>query len=301
MIRRTPYAALALSVSLIFAGSAVAQQNARQYDGVATPSKSYVLGLQSAERLERQAALEYAQLKRQAAAQHALAPDDYPPLQRIRRIADRLIPFAIQFSERYVDARHPRNPAREWKWEINLIGSRQVNAFCMPGGKIVFYTGIIDTLKLTDDEIAIVMGHEISHAILEHGRERAAKGAAAQILTVGASLFSAILGYGNLGGQAASGVAQITLLRYGREDESQADLVGMDIAARAGYDPRAGVWLWKKMSAVSKGQPPQWMSTHPSHSTRIRDIEAHMNEVLPLFAKATGRDPANLPPYATRN
>ena len=302
MKHRKQLVAMAMAVALAFnSGAALAQQNARGHtDGVPTPHKSYFVGMQSAEKIERQSAQEFAQLKAQARAQGALAPDDFPPLQRLRKIADKLIPFAIQFSERYVDNAHPQNRAKDWKWEVNLIGSKQINAFCMPGGKIAFYTGILDTLKLTDDEIAIVMGHEISHAILEHGRERAAKGAVAQVFTIGASVFSAILGYGNLGGQAASGLAQVTLLRYSRLDESQADLVGMDIAARAGFDPRAGIVLWQKMSTASRGAPPQWMSTHPSNKTRIRDMEEHMNEVLPLYARASGRDAGALPPYTGR-
>ncbi len=276
----------------------VQAKDAKQ-DGVATPKKSSVLGLASAERIEAQSAAEFAKLKQQTAAQKALAPDDYPQLIRIRAIAEKLIPYAIQFSERYVNSSNPVNRAKEWKWEVILIGSKQVNAFCMPGGKIAFYTGIIESLQMTDDEIAMVMGHEIAHAIMEHGRERAAKGTGAQVLTVGASVLSQVFGFGNLGGQLASGVAQVTMLKYGRSDETEADMVGLDIAARAGYDPRAGMVLWEKMSAVSKGAPPQWMSTHPSHSSRIKEIEAHLPETLPLYARARNRDVYSLPPYET--
>ena len=162
----------------------------------------------------------------------------------------------------------------------------------MPGGKIVFYTGIIDRLKLTDDEIAMVMGHEMAHALLEHGRERAGQQKVAQAATIGASVLSQVMGYGDLGGLLASQTSKFTLLGFSRGDESEADLVGMDIAARAGFDPRAGISLWQKMSEASKGEPPQFLSTHPSHASRIDNIRAALPKVMPLYervraAKAT--------------
>jgi predicted Zn-dependent protease len=259
-------------------------------DGVkGVGKKSRALGLASAEEVERQAAQQFEQLKAQARQQQALAPDDFPPLIRLRKIADRVIPFATKWNDQ----------AGSWKWEVIMIGSKQVNAFCMPGGKIAFYTGIIDTLKLTDDEIAMIMGHEVAHALREHGRERAGKQKVANGVTIAASVFSAILGYGNVGGQVAQQAASLTLLKYGREDEIEGDLVGLDLAARAGYDPRAGVKLWEKMAAISKGAPPQWLSTHPSHKTRIDDIRAHLKEVMPLFAKATNRELSEIGPYVS--
>jgi predicted Zn-dependent protease len=257
-------------------------------DGVkGVGKKSRALSFASAEEVERTALQQYGQLKAQAKAQQALAPDDFPPLIRLRKIADKIIPFASKWNDR----------ADKWTWEVNLIGSKQINAFCMPGGKIAFYTGIIDSLKLTDDEIAIIMGHEVAHALREHGRERAGKQKFAQVATIGASVFSAILGYGDLGGQAVSGAANLTLLKYGRDDEKEGDLVGLDLAARAGYDPRAGVKLWEKMAAASKGAPPQWLSTHPSNKDRIAEIRKHLKEVMPLFAKATNRDLSQIGPY----
>jgi predicted Zn-dependent protease len=257
-------------------------------DGVkGVGKKSRALSFASAEEVERTAVQQYGQLKAQAKAQQALAPDDFPPLIRLRKIADKIIPFASMWNDR----------ADKWTWEVNLIGSKQINAFCMPGGKIAFYTGIIDSLKLTDDEIAIIMGHEVAHALREHGRERAGKQKFAQVATIGASVFSAILGYGDLGGQAVSGAANLTLLKYGRDDEKEGDLVGLDLAARAGYDPRAGVKLWEKMAAASKGAPPQWLSTHPSNKDRIAEIRKHLKEVMPLFAKATNRDLSQIGPY----
>jgi len=258
-----------------------------QPEGIAVPPRSRVASLASSEALERRAEEEYRQLLRSAAAQRALAPEDHPPLQRLRRIARRLIPHAERFSER----------SDAWRWEVNLIGSNQVNAFVMPGGKIAFFTGIIDRLRLTDDEIAMIMGHEMAHALLEHGREREGQARVARALTLGASVFSQFLGYGDLGGAIASGASQLTLLRFNRGDEIEADLVGMDIAARAGYDPRAAIALWQKMSTASQGQPPQFLSTHPAHANRIDTLRTALPKVLPLYARATGQPLEALKPY----
>ncbi|MEI7445795.1 MAG: M48 family metallopeptidase [Burkholderiales bacterium] len=261
-----------------------------QDEGIAVPKRSRVASLANAKQIEAQAVAQYGQLLKQASAQGALAPPDYPPRQRLDRIAQRLIPYTHRFSER----------SDAWRWEVNLLGSKQVNAFVMPGGKIAFYTGIIDRLKLTDDEIAMIMGHEMAHALLEHGREREGQARLAQIATIGASVFSQILGYGDLGGQLASGASQLTLLKFSRGDETEADLVGMDIAARAGYDPRAAVKLWQKMSSLNgQGQPPQFLSTHPAHASRIETIRAALPKVLPLYARTKGVAPGGLEPYAS--
>jgi predicted Zn-dependent protease len=153
----------------------------------------------------------------------------------------------------------------------------------MPGGKIAFYSGILKTLQLTDDEVAMVMGHEIAHALREHARERMGKNAATGI---GASLLTQILGLGQIGQTVTNYGAQLLTLEFSRSDESEADLVGMELAARAGFDPRAGVTLWQKMGAANKGAPPQWLSTHPAGSTRIADIEANLPRVMPLYERA---------------
>jgi predicted Zn-dependent protease len=294
--RRAAGCALLLAASLWLSPAGGREPSAGEQapgvaDGVQVGQRSRALALASAEEVERSAALQYTQLKQEAAAQRALAPSNHPQLVRLRRIADRLIAQAPRFNER----------ARQWNWEVNLIGSRQINAFCMPGGKIAFFSGILDTLKLTDDEVAQVMGHEIAHALREHGRERIGKQRLASGLTVGASVLSHVLGYGDLGGHLASGAAKLTLLKYSRDDETEADIIGMDLAARAGFDPRAGVELWKKMSAASKGQPPQWLSTHPSNERRIDEIRAHLKDTLPLYAKALGTSVAELAPYASNS
>ena len=237
-----------------------------------------------AETLEASARQQYRQTLGEAESKGALAPDDYPQLKRLRTIAAKLIPFTAQW-----------NPdSRKWKWEVNLIGSKQINAWCMPGGKIAFYTGILDQLQLTDDEVAMIMGHEMAHALREHSRERLAKSRATGM---GLSVASQLLGLGQLGDVAANLGTQLLTLKYGRDDETEADLVGLEIAARGGFKPEASVQLWKKMlsaTGAGKGQLP-FLSTHPSGNNRIQELEANLPKVAHLYAQAIqGRGTAPL-------
>lgn len=241
-------------------------------EGVNVGQPSAVRKLVPAEGLERQAGQEFAQLKQQTAAKKALAPDDHPQTRRLRQIAARLIPHAARFNPR----------AQQWQWEVILIGAQQVNAFCMPGGKIAVFSGLLLGLQLTDDEAAVVMGHEIAHALREHARERIAK---TELTRLGASLLSEFVGGGKYSGLFSAG-GQLMTLKFSRDDETEADTVGLELAARAGYDPRAGISLWQKMMAANKGAPPQWLSTHPSGKNRIGEIERHLPEVMPLYEKA---------------
>ena len=255
-------------------------------EGVQVGPRSSFTQLVSAEQIEQAAGQQYLQLRQQAAQKEALAPPTHPQVVRLRAIAQRLIPYTYEWNER----------ARQWRWEVNLIGSKQINAFCMPGGKIAFYSGILEQLKLTDDEVAMVMGHEMTHALREHARERIGKNMA----TRGAiELGAAIFGLGDLARGAAGIGGQLLTLSFGRDDESEADLVGLELAARAGYDPHAGVTLWNKMGAAAKGAPPQWLSTHPSNPSRIRDIERALPQVEPLYARAP-RPPVRYEPMGGR-
>ena len=242
-------------------------------EGVDVGANSVFSTLVPADAVEQSAARQYAQLLSQAADKQALASADHPQVRRLRAIAQRIIPQALEWNPR----------SRGWRWEVNLIGSQQINAFCMPGGKIVFYSGILDELKLSDAEVAAVMGHEVAHALREHARERMGKNAATGL---GAELLSQVLGLGQLGQTVTNYGAQLLTLQFSRSDESEADLVGMELAARAGFDPRAAVSLWQKMEVSSRGAPPQWLSTHPSGRTRIADIEANLPRVMPLYLKA---------------
>ena len=265
---------LALSVVLVAlpVTGALAQRDSAG-EGVNVGKTSSLSHLVPAAQVENAAGQQYHELLAQAAAKRALAQPDHPQLQRIRAVAQRLITQTPQWNPRVAN----------WKWEVNLIGSNQVNAFCMPGGKIVFYSGILEQLKLTDDEVAMVMGHEMAHALREHARERMAKGA---LTSVGANVLVQVLGMGQVG-QALTGYgAQLMSLKFSRSDESEADLVGMEIAARAGYDPRAAITLWKKMGAAGKSSPPQWISTHPSGTTRIAELQKNLPRVMPLYERA---------------
>ncbi len=236
--------------------------------------RSAATKLVPASQVEGAAQQQYAQLMRDARGKGALATEADPQLQRLRYIAARIVPLTPACNER----------AKQWRWEVILLASPQVNAFCMPGGKIAFFSGILSKLKLGDDEVAMIMGHEVAHALLEHARERMAKGAGTSL---GLRLGAALLGLGNVGDMAAQGLANLATLKFGRDDESEADALGLLLAARAGYDPRAGVTLWQKMGALSAGKgAPEWLSTHPAGATRIKEIEARLPKVLPEFEKA---------------
>lgn len=282
-------ALLLLAGSLPLAHAAEDQPTTSTPDGVKVDKMSSLRKLVPAEQLEAQAAQQYEGMKQQARQQNALAPDNHAELKRLRTIANKLIPFAQTWNER----------APRWQWEVNLLGSNQINAFCMPGGKIAFYSGIISKLKLTDDEVAMVMGHEIAHALREHGRERLAKSGATALAArlAGAGIAHWLKIDPNVTQNVADGAAKLTILKFSRDDESEADVVGLDIAARAGFDPRAGVTLWQKMGAANKGAPPQWLSTHPAGENRIAEIRKQLPNVMPLYAKARGIEVARLPAY----
>jgi Zn-dependent protease with chaperone function len=160
-----------------------------------------------------------------------------------------------------------RTRAKSWQWEVNLIGSKQINAWCMPGGKIAFYTGILDQLKLTDDEAAMIMGHEMAHALREHARERLAKSTATDM---GLRLGAQLLGLGQVGDWRPGLGSQLLTLKYSRDDETEADLVGLEMAARAGYQPEAASACGRRWAANGGSGPPGFLSTHPSGPDRIR-------------------------------
>jgi predicted Zn-dependent protease len=198
-------------------------------------------------------------------------------LERVRAIAARLIPQTGAF----------RADAPGWRWEVNVITSKEINAWCMPGGKIAFYTGLIERLQATDEEIAAVMGHEIAHALREHGRERASQ---AMAQGIGIAVVGAALRLPGGAQDLTQTVLDLTFnLPNSRTDETEADRIGVELAARGGYDPRAAVSLWEKMQRESKSQPPQFLSTHPSHATRISDLKGYSEKVLPLYESARAK------------
>lgn len=237
---------------------------------------SAMRNLVPAETLEQAAVQQYGELLAQARQQGALAQPGNAQLQRLQTIAQRLIPQALAWNDR----------ARGWKWEVNLIGSKQINAFCMPGGKIVFFTGLIDQLQLTDDEIAMVMGHEMAHALREHSREQLAK---TQATDLGIRLGAAIFGLGDMGTAAANLGGKLLTLKFSRSDESDADLVGLEMAARAGYNPQASVTLWEKMGQANGSGSIGFLSTHPTGPDRIAKLQANVPKVSGLYEQARKR------------
>lgn len=227
-----------------------------------------------AEELEVAATQEYAKLLAEARSKGALAAPGDAQLQRLRAIAVKLVPQTTQWNDR----------SKQWRWEVNLLASKQINAFCMPGGKIAFYTGILEQLKLSDDEAAMIMGHEMAHALREHARARIAKSqGTGTLLSMGAQLF----GLGQLGDVAANIGTELLTLRFSREDETDADLVGLELAARGGFNPQASVSLWEKMGRASGGAGgPAFLSTHPSGPERIRQLQANVPKVQGLYQRA---------------
>lgn len=251
------------------AGTALGQVNVGE--------SSRLRSLVPASELETAAAQQYGELLQQARAKRALAPESHPQLQRLRAISSRLIADAPRWNDR----------ARQWRWEVNLIGSESVNAFCMPGGKIAIFTGLLDKLKLTDDEVAMVVGHEMAHALREHARERIAKSqGTGALLSLGAQLF----GLGSLGDVAASLGTQLLTLKFSRDDEVEADLVGLEMGARTGFNPRASVTLWEKMGRESGGGGNlAFLSTHPTGPDRMRRLQENIPRVEGLYQQASAR------------
>lgn len=212
----------------------------------------------------------YEDLKKEA-AQKGTLDRDTQQLNRMRTITQRLIPATAIF----------RSDAPSWQWEVHVIQSDEINAFCMPGGKIIVYTGILNKLKLTDGEAAAVLGHEIAHALREHGRERMSE----QMLQQGALVTLVATGKldPNYAGAAATVSNLLVTLPHGRRQESEADKIGVELMARAGYNPEEALGLWKKMGAAGGGKPPEFLSTHPSDDRRLNDIQNLLPKVRPLY------------------
>jgi predicted Zn-dependent protease len=228
--------------------------------------------LVSNETVEQGAAQAYeAELK--AARDKGVLNTDAAQLARITTIAKRLVAATPTF----------RKDATSWKWQFNLQKTKELNAYCMPGGRIMVYSGLIDQLDLSDAEIATVLGHEIAHALREHTRERVSRAYAQQLVLSGAA---AVAGVSEATANMANMVAEVTFqLPFSRDQESEADDIGLELMARAGYDPNAAITLWNKMSAAETSGTPKFLSTHPAPKERIKDIQKNLPRVLPLYAK----------------
>ena len=220
-----------------------------------------------------------AELDKKKQIEHGAGADESPRLKKVQDITDRLIAQAIKF----------RPDSSAWRWEVQVINDpKTVNAFCMAGGKMAIYTGMWEQLKITDDELAQVMGHEISHALLDHTRERMS---IARSTSLGVSLLGAATGVGGVAGQAMDMAAQVAItLPNSREGESEADAVGTQLAAHAGYDPKAAVTLWEKMAKLGKG-PAEFLSTHPSPENRAAKLQELGAKLAPVYLAAKENPP----------
>jgi predicted Zn-dependent protease len=229
--------------------------------------------LVSEEQVEQGAVEAYNQEKQKAQAEGKLNSNS-ALTSRVRNVSQRLIPHTATF----------RPDAPNWKWEVNTLSTKELNAYCMPGGKIMVYSGLVDQLDLTDAELAAVIGHEMAHALREHSRERISRAYAQQLALAGVAVVTgATEGTMNL----ASMVGSVTFqLPHSREQESEADEIGLELMARAGYDPNSAVSVWKKMMSAEKSGSPEFLSTHPSPQSRINDLQALVPKVAPLYQQA---------------
>lgn len=238
--------------------------------GGATDSSRSQLLLISSEDINQGAATAYQRTLSQARSAKALNTSS-TSTKRVRNIANRLIAQVGVF----------RPDALKWNWEINVIDSEEVNAYCMPGGKIAVYSGIISSLNLTDDELAAVIGHEMAHALREHSREQVSQQIAADQAL---SLISALAGFSSTQESLAGMASQLVMtLPFSRTMETEADIMGMELMARAGYNPEAAINVWKKMEKLGGDAPPELLSTHPSDESRIARLQAELPKVMPLY------------------
>ena len=243
-----------MAAALLLAGCQTVQTTQPGVVGVSREQRMAI----SQQDFDRGAAQAYQQVLAEAQKKGALNRDA-AMVQRVRAIAARLIPATATF----------RPDARNWKWEVNVLSADDVNAWCMPGGKIA------------------VMGHEMAHALREHSREQASLETMQQL---GIGIVGSLLGVSETVQQLSQVALEYTVNRpHSRQDETEADRIGVELAARAGYDPRAAVSLWQKMNALGGGAPPQWLSTHPSPQTRTRDLQDYSQRVMPLYQSATKR------------
>ncbi len=262
-----------LSGAVLIAGCAAVQTTGSGAVGV--ERKQYMSGLVSEAALQQEAGQQYTAMLSKAKSQGALDANS-AQYKRVNTISQRLIQHVTAF----------RPDASSWNWEVHVLSSPDVNAWCMPGGKMAVYTGLIDKIKPTDAELAAVLGHEIAHALREHSREQVSQ----QMATgIGLSVLSAVTGSQATSDLGAALSNVMFTLPNSRTHELEADRIGVELAARAGYDPRAAVTLWQKMGALGGSGQPEFLSTHPSPANRSADLTKIAEQVMPLYRQAGGK------------
>ncbi len=274
MNNNLPRFALVIVLALLAACETV---QTTQPGAVGVTRQQQVSSAVSSKEVEEAADKQYTQVMAEA-QKKGLLNRNAQQVQRVRAIAQRLIPQTRVF----------RQDALQWNWETNVLTSKDVNAWAMPGGKMAVYTGLIERLNATDDELAAVMGHEIAHALREHARERIARQMGTQAASAIGSIALEIFTGVRLDPEIAGTVGQAAfVLPNSRQNEQEADVIGVELMARAGYDPRGALSLWQKMSqAAGGGGPPEFLSTHPSSATRIRELQVYVDKVMPLYQAA---------------
>ncbi|WP_109479035.1 M48 family metallopeptidase [Paraburkholderia sp. C35] len=236
--------------------------------------------------LEAQSAEEFDQIARGAEHMNRLYPASDAHTTRVQSIVDKLIPYSLKWNDR----------SKNWKWDVAVLRSTDIRAYCLPGGKIVIYGGMLDKVKLNDNELGMLLGHEIAHALREHARERLGEQQAAQL---GSGTIPQLFGLADLG-EAPLGIGtQLLEMKYERADETEADVIGSEIASRAGFDPRAAITLWDKLAVATRNNRDQgFIYVHPYNPARRADIMKRLPDMLPLYAKAIGKTVDALPDYA---
>ena len=258
-------------LALLLAVAGCAQVNTTNSGAVGiNRSQSMLL---SAQEVEQSSAKSYAAQVGQARSAGKLNTDKVLTA-RVKRVSQRLIAQTPVF----------RPDAANWKWEVNVAQTPELNAYAMAGGKIMVYSGLVTRLQLTDDEMSAVIGHEIAHALREHSREMLSQAYAQQM---GLSLVGTLAGLNQSQLNLAGMVTDVALSKpHSRTMESEADIIGLELMSRAGFNPNAAVNVWNKMMSTGGGSGPEFLSTHPSGPTRISDLQAHIPQVMPLYLQA---------------
>ncbi|MDN7908384.1 M48 family metallopeptidase [Burkholderia diffusa] len=236
--------------------------------------------------LEQLTASEYAQIVQAAADSDRLLPANQPRVKRLRAIVMKLAPYSVKWNDR----------VKNWAWDVNAIRSRDIRVTCLPGGKVLVYGGMLDRVRLNDDEFGVLLAHGIAHALREHARSNFST--TSQTSLRAASL-PPLFGVGEPLPQALNLGARLQTLRYDPTDETEADVIGGDIAARAGFDPRAAITLWDKLAAATRANRTSgFIYMHPYSATRRQDLLNRLPDLMPLYAKAIGKRVDTLPDYA---